>query len=127
LGLELFAIYLSIIKPDIVSSSLANADYFIGLLGEMLPRRLFLILRMIRNTADNSRVANAIGTTVAMTIVLLLFLFSDLHAEAPLLHRVGLFSVLSLEENDLDQLNLKETTWKYTSIIQVVGVIKLFS
>jgi len=73
---------------------------------EMLPC-LFLILRRMRNAATNNRVATAIGTTIAITSVLLLF-FSNSQVEASLSHRSALLPVLALEQHLLKLIQFRK-------------------
>jgi hypothetical protein len=84
-------------------NKLGNANLLVPF-GELLPR-LFITLRSIKNVATNSRVAtDVIGTTVAMTSVLLLFLVrGDLHVEAPPLQIFVLLSILSLKRYSPNQ------------------------
>jgi len=60
---------------------------------------LFLILWRISNPATNSRVATAIGTTVATISVLFLFFFFGSHVEGPLSHKFTLLSILTFGQH----------------------------
>jgi hypothetical protein len=92
-----------------------------GFVCEMLPC-LFFILQRIKNATRNSRVATAIGTTIAMTSILLPILFSGSQVEASLSHRFALLPVLALEQHYHNWLGGEKACGNCTCFVPVVGV-----